>query len=234
MRGTASTGTAPTVNSQRSTGAALRRDLSLLVAILTGGGVIRPAAAQAHRATGIEIGTVLGYGRARLTGQDSSLRQRGGVYFGFLVAIPVAGPIGLEPQMILTRKGGELGAAFPTPGLLADEVYLEAPTLLRLRVGVGRVALRVFGGAAPAIRLGCEVLALVPSDSTPPTCGLVGATGPAFDLGIVYGGGMDVRLVGLNLRADARLVDGRRSAGPPGSGRVIRNRQWAVALGFSF
>jgi hypothetical protein len=234
VRRGASTGRASTVNSQRSTGTALPRSHSLLIIALAGSAVIRPAAAQAHRATGIEIGTVLGYGRAELTGQDSSLRQRGGVYFGFLVAIPVAGPIGLEPQMILTRKGGELGAAFPRPGVLADEVYLEAPALLRLRVGLGRVALRAFGGAAPALRLGCEVLNLVPSDSTPPTCGQAEATGPDFDLGIVYGGGMDLRLGGLNLRADARLVDGRRSAGPPGSGRVIRNRQWVGALGFSF
>jgi hypothetical protein len=197
--------------------------------------ILAPApalSAQAHHATGIEIGTVLGYGVARLTGQESGLRTLGGVYFGFLVGIPVAGPLGLEPQTILTRKGGQLGAAFPQSGFLADQVYVEAPVLLRLSARLGRLHLRGFGGPAPAIRLGCDVQELVASRTERPTCGQLAVTSSDLELGVVYGAGVDLHAGSVLLRADARLVEGRQEMGPAGS--RIRNRQWVGAVGFSF
>ena len=200
-----------------------------LLAVL---GVLPRLEAQARRPTGIEIGTVLGYGAARLTGQGAGLRTLGGVYFGFLVGIPVAGPVGLEPQTILTRKGGELGAAFAQPGFLADQIYLEAPVLLRVSARLGRLRLRGFGGPAPAIRLGCDVRGLVPSETERPTCGELQVTASDFDLGRLYGFGIDLHAGSLLLRADGRLVEGSRSLGPAGS--RIRNRQWVGAVGFSF
>ena len=220
------------VNGQRSTGTALSARAGYragLLAILAWAPALR---AQATRATGIEIGTVLGYGAARLTGQEGGLRRLGGAYFGFLVGIPVAGPVGLEPQAILTRKGGELGAAFAQPGFLADQVYLEAPVLLRLSARLGRLRLRGFGGPAPAIRLGCDVQGLVASETERPTCGELQVAASDFDLGVLYGFGIDLRAGSLLLRADGRLVEGRQSIGPAGS--RIRNRQWVGAVGFSF
>lgn len=189
-------------------------------------------AAQAHSPTGIEIGTVLGYGVARLTGQERDLGTLGGAYFGFLVGIPVAGPLALEPQAVLTRKGGRLGAAFAQTGFLADQVYVEAPVLIRLTARLGRLRLRGFGGPAPAVRLGCDVQQLVPIQTERPTCGQLQVTSSDLDLGVVYGAGLDVRAGSIVLRADARLIEGRQEIGPAGS--RIRNRQWVGAVGFSF
>ena len=203
--------------------------LTLLAASLTRAPT---ASAQTRRATGIEIGTVLGYGKAELTRQEAGRLHLGGAYFGFLVGIPVAGPIGFEPQMVLTRKGGELGLAFAAQGFLADQVYIELPVLARLRIGGGDFGLRIFAGPAPALRLGCDVQRLVASDSTRPTCGQLQVASSDVELGVVYGAGIDVRARSIVLRAEARLVDGRRVVGPAGSG--IRNRQWVGAVGFSF
>ena len=203
--------------------------LPLLGAALT----LAPAAsAQTRRVTGIEIGTVLGYGKAQLTGQESGRLRLGGAYFGFTVGIPVAGPIGFEPQLVLTRKGGELGQAFAAQGFLADQVYIELPVLARVRIGGGDFGFRLFAGPAPALRLGCDVQRLVASDSTRPTCGQLLVASSDLELGIVYGAGIDIRAGSIILRAEARLVDGRRVIGPAGSG--IRNRQWVGAVGFSF
>lgn len=198
---------------------------------------VRPGHAQ-RPASRVTLGVHLGYARSALTGanaREANVRNINGTVFGGLTTVRMTPWLSLQGEVLLTRKGG--GLVPEEPGDLGDfrlEIaYLEFPLGARvfLRGPTHRVRPVLFGAVAPAFRIGCELEALVRV-----TCEDLGA-GEAlqwFDLGVVGGAGVEVRVADSWLRLSMRLNEGLTNmiVQGPGSG-TLRNRQVALMVGMS-
>lgn len=200
-------------------------------------GALRPAHAQRAPAR-VALGVHLGYARSVLTGanaRNADVRNINGTVFGGLTTVRMTPWLSLQGEVLLTRKGG--GLVSDLGGDLGDfrlEIaYIELPLGARafLRGPTHRVRPVLFGAVAPAFRIGCELEAVVRV-----TCEDLGA-GEAlqwFDLGVVAGAGVEVRVADSWLRLSLRLDEGLTNmiVEGPGSG-TLRNRQLALLVGMS-
>jgi Outer membrane protein beta-barrel domain len=202
--------------------------------------VVGPLAAQTrHPSPGVQIG----YSRADLGGgAGAQTGRRDGTLAGVFVRERLSRVLSLQPELLFARKGGRFTVGADTTGDGVPDItgvadlelaYIEAPVLLRLslprhRGGISPV---VFGGVAPAFRIGCAVGATTSTAGiTLPDCqsnNVFGLRG--VDLGLVVGGGMQIQYARSVVSIDARLTSGIRGIGHDRNS--VKNRALGILFG---
>ena len=121
----------------------------------------------------------------------------------------------LRPEILFALKGGRVQADVEGGGTVELDIglaYLELPVLLRAGPRRGRFRPVLFGGPAPALQIGCDVQIVDPNTPVRATCDETDL--PAFrqfDVGLVAGGGLEMRWPQSALSLEARYTTGLRS-----------------------
>ncbi len=180
------------------------------------------------------VGGEVGYSRSDLGGPDAErIRSRQGALTGVYLQLPLAGPLSLRPEILFALKGGRVQTDVAGGGTVdIGLAYIELPVLLRAGPRRGRFRPVVFGGPAPALQIGCDVQVADPNTPVRATCGETDLPAfRSFDVGLVAGGGLEVRWPQSALALEARYTTGLRSV----LNEVdVRNRSFGVVLSLTF
>jgi hypothetical protein len=148
---------------------------------------------------------------------------------------PLGGALALRPEVLFALKGGRTQASVQGGGSVELDIglaYIEVPVLLRLGVPHGRFRPMIFGGPAPALQIGCDLQVVDPTTPARASCDETDVPPfRQFDLGIVVGGGLEVRWPQSALSLEARYTSGLRSVL---NDVDVRNRAGAVVLALTF
>jgi hypothetical protein len=182
------------------------------------------------------VGGEVGYSRSDLGGPDAErVRSRQGALTGVYMQLPLAGPLSIRPEILFALKGGRVQTDVAGGGTVDLDIglaYIELPVLLRAGPRRGRFRPVVFGGPAPALQIGCDVQVADPNTPVRATCAETAL--PAFrqfDLGLVAGGGLEMRWPQSALALEARYTTGLRSV----LNEVdVRNRSFGIVLSLTF
>jgi hypothetical protein len=182
------------------------------------------------------VGAEVGYSRSSLGGPDATkLRSRQGALTGVFLQVPVAGPLSVRPEILFALKGGGAQTALGsggTPEVDIDLAYLEMPVLLRGTVARGRFRPTLFGGPAPALKIGCDLRRIAPDPRGRVSCDEADSIGfNGFDVGLVVGGGLEVRWPQSALALEVRYNTGLRSVIKDSD---VRNRAFGIMLALTF
>ena len=182
------------------------------------------------------VGGEVGYSRSDLRGSDAQrVRSRQGALTGVYIQVPLAGPISLRPEVLFALKGGRIQADVEGGGSTELDIglaYIELPMLIRVGPRRGRFRPVVFGGPAPALQIGCDVQVADPNTPVSATCEETALPSfRDFDVGLVAGGGLEVRWPQSALALEARYTTGLRSV----LNEVdVKNRAFGVVLTLTF
>ena len=184
------------------------------------------------------VGAEVGYSRSDLGGPDARrIRSRQGALTGVYLQTPIAGPVSFRPEILFALKGGRAqalveGGGGATVALDIELAYFELPLLVRAGKPRGRFRPLVFAGPAPAIQIGCDLQIVDPSTDFRSTCDAADVPPfRQFDVGIVAGGGLEVRWPQSALSLEARYTTGLRSVL---SEVDVRNRAFGILLALTF
>jgi len=180
------------------------------------------------------VGGEVGYSRSDLGGSDAErIRSRQGALTGVYLQLPLAGPLSLRPEILFVLKGGRVQTDVAGGGMVdIGLAYIELPMLLRAGPRRGRFRPVVFGGPAPALQIGCDVQVADPNTPVRATCDETDLPAfRSFDVGLVAGGGLEMRWPQSALALEARYTTGLRSV----LNEVdVRNRSFGVVLSLTF
>ena len=212
-----------------------RRLRGLLLLLLVPPAVLS-AQAPPGRGPRPAVGAIAGYSRSDLGGPDAQrVRSRQGALTGVFLLWPLMRPVSLRPEILFALKGGRAQAAVEGGGTVDVDIelaYIEMPVLLKLGVPRGRFRPMVFGGPAPSLQIGCGLQIIDPNTPVRATCDET-ALPPfrQFDIGVVAGGGLEVRWPQSALALEARYTTGLRSVLDAAD---VRNRSFGVVLALTF
>jgi Outer membrane protein beta-barrel domain len=182
------------------------------------------------------VGGEVGYSRSDLGGPDAQrVRSRQGALTGVYMQLPLAGPLSVRPEILFALKGGRAQADVEGGGTVELDIglaYIEVPVLLRMGPRRGRFRPVLFGGPAPALQIGCDVQIVAPNTPIQATCQETDL--PAFrqfDVGLVAGGGLEMRWPQSALALEARYTTGLRSVL---DNVDVRNRSFGIVLSLTF
>jgi hypothetical protein len=192
-----------------------------------------PAPRRGPRAS---VGGEVGYSRSELAGSDAQrVRSRQGALTGVYMQFPVAGPLSIRPEILFALKGGRVQADVESGGTVELDIglaYIEVPVLFRAGPRRGRFRPVVFGGPAPALQIGCDIQIADPNTPVRATCDETDL--PAFrqfDVGLVAGGGLEMRWPQSALALEARYTTGLRSVL---NDVDVKNRSFGIVLSLTF
>jgi hypothetical protein len=199
------------------------------------------AAAQGGPAAGAEVG----YSRADLIGANADIvESKRGAITGVYLHFPVSSVVAIRPELLFSLRGGRTLVGIAGTDDFADVdlelAYLELPLLARLVWPRGQVRPAVFGGPSVALRIGCDILVVLPDSATRSTCGEEEET-PGFvdvsqvrpwDVGWVAGAAVELYLARTTLSLQGRYTEGLRSVLE--TGVDLKNRAAAVLFGLTF
>jgi hypothetical protein len=154
---------------------------------------------------------------------------------GVFLQAPLGGIFSLRPEVLFALKGGRAQAAIEGGGTAELDIglaYIEVPVLLRVGVPRGRFRPLLFAGPAPSLQIGCDLQSFDPAVPLRASCDE--ADVPAFrqfDVGVVAGGGVEVRWPQSSLSLEARYTTGLRSVL---NDVDVRNRSVGVLLALTF
>jgi hypothetical protein len=182
------------------------------------------------------VGAQVGYSSSDLGGPDAQrVRSRGGALTGVYLQAPLGGALALRPEVLFALKGGRTQASVAGSGSAELDIglaYIEVPVLLRVGVPHGRFRPMIFGGPAPALQIGCDLQVVDPTTPVRASCDETNLPPfRQFDLGIVVGGGLEVRWPQSALSLEARYTSGLRSVL---NDVDVRNRAMGVVLALTF
>jgi hypothetical protein len=182
------------------------------------------------------VGAEVGYSRSDLGGLGATrVESRQGALTGVFLQMPLAGPLSARPEILFALKGGRVQANVEgggTVGLDIGLAYIEVPVLMRVGVPRGRFRPVVFGGPAPALQIGCDLQVLDPNAPIRARCDETGLPPfRQFDVGLVAGGGIEVRWPQSALALEGRYTSGLRSVL---NVVVVRNRSLGMVLSVTF
>jgi hypothetical protein len=182
------------------------------------------------------VGAEVGYSRSDLRGADAQLvKARQGALTGVYLQLPMKPPVFLRTEILFALKGGRTQTFVEGTGTRELDIglaYIEMPVLVRLAATRGRFRPVVFGGPAPALRIGCDLQVIDPNTPIRATC--AETTVPPFrdfDFGLVAGGGVEIRWPQSALALEARYTAGLRSVL---EGLDVKNRAFGVLLALTF
>jgi len=182
------------------------------------------------------VGAEVGYSRSDLRGTAATrVESRQGALTGVFLHVPLAGPLSVRPEILFALKGGRVQANVAgggTVGLDIGLAYIEMPVLVRVGVPHGRFRPVVFGGPAPALQIGCDLQVLDPNAPIRARCDETGLPPfRQFDIGLVAGGGLEMRWPQSALAFEARYTTGLRSVL---NDVDVRNRSFGLVLSLTF
>jgi hypothetical protein len=197
-----------------------------------------PLAAQAapRRGPRPAVGAVVGYSRSDLGGPDAQrVSSRQGALTGVFLLAPLAGPLSLRPEILFALKGGRAQASVQGGGTAELDIelaYIEMPLLVKVGVRRGRFRPMLFGGPAPALQIGCDLQVIDPNTPVRSTCDQTGLPPfRQFDIGLVAGGGIEVRWPQSSLALETRYTRGLRSVLDQVN---VKNRTFGIVLALTF
>jgi Outer membrane protein beta-barrel domain len=199
------------------------------------------AAAQNRAAAGAEVG----YSRADLIGANADIvESKRGAITGVYLHFPVSAVAAIRPELLFSLRGGRTLVGITGTDDFADVdmelAYMELPLLARLVWPRGQVRPAVFGGPSLALRIGCDLLVVLPDTVTRSTCGEE-TVDPGFldvsqlrtwDVGWVAGAAVELYLARTTLSLQGRYTEGLRSVLE--TGVDLKNRAAAVLFGLTF
>lgn len=182
------------------------------------------------------VGAEVGYSRTDLVGGDAQrVQSRQGALTGLYLQAPLTGPLFLRSEILFALKGGRTQAAVEGGGTAELDIglaYIELPVLLRTGVTRGRFRPMVFAGPAPSLQIGCDLQVIVPNAPVRASCDETNVPPfRDFDVGMVVGGGLEVRWPASALALEGRYTAGLRSVL---DGVDVRNRAFGVVLALTF
>ncbi|HET7423820.1 MAG TPA: porin family protein [Gemmatimonadales bacterium] len=181
------------------------------------------------------VGAEVGYSRSDLGGANAlRVESRQGALTGVYLQVPVKAPVFLRTEVLFALKGGRTQVVVDSGAVRDLDIglaYIEVPVLLRLAATRGRFRPVVFGGPAPSLQIGCDLQVIDPSAPVSATCAQTDANFRQFDIGVVGGGGLEIRWPQSALALEARYTAGLRSVLP---GVTARNRAFGVVLALTF
>ena len=182
------------------------------------------------------MGAVVGYSRSDLGGPDAQrVRSRQGALTGVFLLAPLAGPVSLRPEILFALKGGRAQASVQGGGTAELDIelaYIEMPLLVKVGVRRGRFRPMLFGGPAPALQIGCDLQVIDPNTPVRSTCDQTGLPPfRQFDIGLVAGGGIEVRWPQSSLALETRYTRGLRSVLDQVD---VKNRTFGIVLALTF
>ncbi len=194
---------------------------------------------------GAPVGVQLGYSSADFGGVDGNrLGRHEGALAGVYATAYLTTSFALQPELLFALKGGQTmvtgenvvsgGGATSVP-VEIELAYFEVPILAKLTPLANRRRLHpiVFGGVAPAIRIGCALSATINDIVQQASCDSLPALPfKALDFGIVMGGGVEFDWSQTALAFQVRYTLGLPSV--LGSLADLRNRQWGIMLALNF
>jgi hypothetical protein len=207
-----------------------------MLLVLTLPAVLSAQERAPRRGPRASVGGEVGYSRSDLGGPDAQrVRSRQGALTGVYMQLPLTGPLSLRPEILFALKGGRVQTDVEGGGTVELDVglaYLELPVLLRAGPRQGRFRPVVFGGPAPSLQIGCDVQIADPNTPIRATCEETDL--PAFrqfDVGLVAGGGLEMRWPQSALALEARYTTGLRSVL---NDVDVRNRSFGIVLSLTF
>ena len=119
-----------------------------------------------------------------------------------------------------------------TAELDIELAYIEMPLLVKVGVRRGRFRPMLFGGPAPALQIGCDLQVIDPNTPVRSTCDQTGLPPfRQFDIGLVAGGGIEVRWPQSSLALETRYTRGLRSVLDQVD---VKNRTFGIVLALTF
>ena len=199
------------------------------------------APAQGGPAAGAEVG----YSRADLIGANADIvESKRGAITGVYLHFPVSSIVSIRPELLFSLRGGRTLVGIVGTEDFADVdmelAYLDLPLLARLVWPRGQVRPALFGGPSVALRIGCDLLVVLPDTIGRSTCGEenVGSTFVdvrqvrTWDVGWVAGAAVELYLARTTLSLQGRYTEGLRSVLE--TGVDLKNRAAAVLFGLTF
>jgi outer membrane protein with beta-barrel domain len=182
------------------------------------------------------VGAEVGYSRSDLSGSEAQrVESRQGALTGVYLQMPLKPPVFLRTEILFALKGGRTQAVVNdtlTRDLDIGLAYIEMPVLLRVAATRGRFRPVAFGGPAPSLQIGCDLQVIDPNTPISATCAETDVPPfRQFDLGMVIGGGLEMRFPQSALALEARYTVGLRSVL---DGVDVKNRAFGVVLALTF
>ncbi len=182
------------------------------------------------------VGAEVGYSRSDLAGQGAEgLRPRQGALTGVYLSLPVGRLFAVRPELLFALKGGRAQVPLDdgsTVGVDIELAYMELPVLARISFPTGQIRPVLFGGPALGLRIGCDLQVLIPEQPVRATCGRDDFNDVReSDLGLVAGGGIEIRWYQAALALEARYTIGMRSIVRDDE---VKNRAFGLALALTF
>lgn len=216
----------------------MRRLSSVLLALTLCVAFSVPAQAQDLR-----LGGEAGMNVASLGGDTEGLDSRTAFSIGGVLRYdPGPGVFGIQSGLIYAQKGAEEqgtlgGESFQIDYKLA---YLQVPLLATINIPVrgSSVNPRLVAGPALNLELDCSIGASLDEGSSEVDCGSsdLGLETTSLDLGLLFGGGIDLGLGPGQLTLDTRYDLGLTNINdvPEASEVSIKNRNWQITAGYLF
>ncbi len=213
-----------------------RRTLVLLAALA---GLALPSEL---RGQGISLGLLAGANVSDQAGEDRRSYGTTNDLFGFigggLARLDLSGRFALEGNALYVMKGGEQNAEKVPAGEKPDQLrlnYLELPLLLRFRLLTGgSVRPELFAGPAISIEVSCRFDAFPEGESMAQDCGDAGISTRASDLGVTFGGALDIRAGSGSVVLDIRGNVSLRSIDDSTADLDVRNRFISGMVAYRF
>jgi hypothetical protein len=206
--------------------------MRFLASLLLIGAAATDLAAQRPRPA---VGAQVGYSRSDIAGADADgIRGRQGALTGVFLYFPVRTGVAVRPELLFSLKGGRTLAQIDGGGTATLDIelaYLELPLLAHIAPAVGRIRPVFFGGASPALQIGCDLQLVLPTEPLRLTCNEADITFREWDLGMVVGGGVEAHLNRATLALEARYTAGLRSILDDAR---VNNRAFAILLALTF
>jgi len=214
------------------------RSIPFLILVLLGLPVLLAGQAPPTQRSSLRpaVGAEVGYSRSDLVGASAQrVESRQGALTGVYLQVPLKPPVFLRTEVLFALKGGRTQAVVDSGAprdLDIGLAYIEVPVLLRLAATRGRFRPVIFGGAAPSLQIGCDLQVIDPNTPVRATCSETDVPPfRQFDVGLVGGGGIEIRWPQSALALEARYTAGLRSVLP---GLTVRNRAFGVVLALTF
>jgi hypothetical protein len=181
------------------------------------------------------VGAEVGFSRSDLGGANAlRVESRQGAITGVYLQVPVKPPVFVRTEVLFALKGGRTQVVVDSGAVRDLDIGLaciEMPVLIRAAATRGRFRPVVFGGAAPSLQIGCDLQVIDPNAPVSATCAETDVQFRTFDIGVVGGGGVEIRWPQSALALEARYTAGLRSVLP---GVTARNRAFGVVLALTF
>jgi Outer membrane protein beta-barrel domain len=172
-----------------------------------------------------------GYSRSDLIGPEATqIRSRQGSVTGVYLLAPISGDLSFRPELLFSLKGGRTQTG--TALLDIELAYLEMPLLAKFSFGRQRFRPVIFAGPAPSLQIGCDVQFIAAEQNSRSTCGEGSfSLFHSFDIGMVAGGGLEVRWPQSAIALEARYTAGLRSIIDASQ---VRNRAYGIIVALTF